>query len=87
MSGDLRTQSDPLTPFFSLYVEDRDNTEKRRVLSAVCARVYLGEYRGNGRVKGQLAVGKTLDKPMAGTRVQYRPRLAADGGTLTLRLH
>lgn len=87
VSGNLRTQRDPLTALFFLYVEKkRDSTEQRKLLSAVCARVYLGEYRGNGCVKGQLAVGKTLDEPMGGTRVQYRPWLAADGGTLTLRL-
>lgn len=28
--------------------------------------VYLGEYRGYGRVEGQLTVGQTLDEPMVG---------------------
>lgn len=49
--------------------------------------VYLGEYRSYGSVKGQLTVGQTLDNPVVGARVQDGARLAADRGTLTLRLH
>lgn len=49
--------------------------------------IYLREYRGYGSVKGQLAVGQTLDKSMVGAWVQDGAWLAGDGGALTLRLH
>jgi len=36
------------------------------VCVCVCVCVYLGEYRDYGFVKGQLAVGQTLDEPVGG---------------------
>lgn len=78
--------------------ETRDLKREREILSSldsltytlhfcVCVCVYLWEYRGYGRVERQLTVGQTLDEPVSGGWVKDGPWLAADRGTLTLRLH
>lgn len=43
MSGDLRTQSDPLTDFFSLYVSKKEKTQRKEGCSVLCVHAYTWE--------------------------------------------